>query len=58
MPRGGKRAGSGRKKATPGEKRIPMIISVSPETKAKAMAISKERGIPIGRLFDNLIDKM
>lgn len=55
MPSGGKRAGSGRKCAIPGEKRVQIVITTSQATRDKAKAIAQEKGVPIGRLFDDFV---
>lgn len=52
--RGGKRIGSGRKAMDPEKKRVPVCISVSPETKLM-IAQMRARGIRIGIDLDKLV---
>lgn len=54
MPRGGARAGAGRKTMTEQSKRVQVSISVSPETKAKIDQLRK-RNVKVGQLVDDLL---
>lgn len=53
--RGGARPGAGRKPADPEDKRVQMVITISPETRDRLKSISRARHIRIGRLIDEMV---
>lgn len=56
MPSGGKRAGSGRKPAEPGSKRVQMMITIAPETREKLTEAAKRCGVSVGRIIDEMAE--
>ena len=56
--RGGKRVGCGRKSIIPSEKRVQATISVAPETRDKIRYLAKKKNIRIGRIIDQVVDKI
>lgn len=53
--RGGRREGAGRKRTRPDLKRVQMVVTISPQTRDKIKAISKDKGIRVGYLLDELV---
>ena len=57
MPRGGARAGAGRKTIADDKRRVQMTIYVLPETKASLDRL-KEKGVTAGQLLDGYIRQL
>ena len=52
---GGARPGAGRKPADQEDKRVQMVITISPETRDRLKSICSARHIRIGRLIDEMV---
>lgn len=56
MARGGKREGAGRPAMQDHRKRVPLVISVAPETRDWMRGQSAEQGVPMGVILEELIE--